>query len=106
MSTTVGFVVRTVTSEQDSRSLCCPDCKLQFNLFQPDEDEPTLLLGTCDSCAKWVYLVELEPDWKTSIMIELPARKALQQELVKAKASERGQSGTGPRSQPPASSAS
>jgi hypothetical protein len=96
MSTTVGFVVRSVTSDQDTRSLCCPDCKLQFNLIQPDENEPTRLLGTCDGCSKWVYLLEREPDWKSSFMIELPTGKWLQQELTKVKASEQGRPGNGP----------
>jgi hypothetical protein len=71
-STILPFVVRTIVAEQGSRALCCPDCRSPLNLIQPDENEPTRLLGTCDSCAKWAFLVELEPDWRKALLVELP----------------------------------
>jgi hypothetical protein len=90
MSKTLGFVVQTLTVEQDSQPLCCPDCLLQFNLIQPDENDPSRMLGTCDGCSKWVYLVELEPDWRESMMVELPTGKVLHKELAKPEPSALG----------------
>ena len=60
------------TPGRGSRPLSCPDCRSPLNLIQPDENEPTRLLGTCESCSKWAFLVELEPDWKKVLLIELP----------------------------------
>jgi hypothetical protein len=96
MSTTVGFLVRTLSTEQDARLLCCPDCKLLLNLIQPDESQPTRLLGTCDVCSKWFFLLELEPDWRKTVMVEIPSGEALQQAIAEAKALASGQRGTGP----------
>jgi hypothetical protein len=93
---TVGFLVRTLTTEQGSRPLCCPDCQLLFNLLQPDENEPGRLLGTCDGCSKWYFLVELEPDWRRTILVELPAGEVIERKLAEAKASASGRPGTGP----------
>jgi hypothetical protein len=106
MSTTVGFLVRTVSSERGSRPPCCPDCKLPLNLIQPDENEPSRLLGICEDCSRWVYLVELEPDWRKTIMVELPPGDAMQRELAEAKTPQSGHRGTGPGSQRSVSSGS
>jgi uncharacterized protein YbaR (Trm112 family) len=76
-STILPFVVRTVTAGRGSRALCCPSCRSPLNLIQPDENEPTRLLGTCDSCAKWSFLVELEPEWRKALLIELPDGESL-----------------------------
>jgi hypothetical protein len=76
-STILPFVVRTVTPGRGSRPLSCPDCRAPLNLIQPDEAEPTRLLGTCESCSKWAFLVELEPDWKKVLLVELPDADAL-----------------------------
>ncbi len=91
MSTTLGFVVQSLTAEQDTQPLCCPDCLLQFNLIQPDENDPSRLVGTCDGCGAWVYLVEMEADWRKYIMVELPTGKALQKAMAKPRSSEVGQ---------------
>ncbi|MGP0064194.1 MAG: hypothetical protein ACLQGP_11420 [Isosphaeraceae bacterium] len=90
ISGTLGFVVRTVTSEAEARSLSCPDCRLLLNLIQPDEIEPSRLLGTCDGCSKWFYLVEIEPDWKSCLMIDLPNGDVLQQTLAKGDVPKKG----------------
>jgi hypothetical protein len=66
---------------QGTRSLCCPDCSVPLNLLQPDECEPARLLGTCDSCSKWAFLVELEPDWSKVLLVELPSNETIQQGL-------------------------
>jgi hypothetical protein len=71
------FVVRTIAPGRGSEALSCPDCRAPLNLVQPDETEPTRLLGICDACSKWTYLVELEPDWKRALLIELPGSKEL-----------------------------
>ena len=70
--TILPFVVQMITPGRKSRSLCCPACRSPLNLVQPDEDEPTRLLGICDSCSKWYFLVELEPEWRKALLVELP----------------------------------
>ena len=80
-SAILPFVVRTIAAGRGSRPLCCPDCRAPLNLIQPDENEPTRLLGTCESCSKWAFLVELEPDWKKVLLIELPDADALGQAI-------------------------
>ncbi len=79
-SRTQPFVVRTVRPGRKSRSLCCPSCHSPLNLIQPDEDEPTRLLGTCDSCSKWCFLVELEPEWRKALLVELPGGDELRRD--------------------------
>jgi hypothetical protein len=71
-STMLPFVVRTIAAGRGSQSLSCPDCQSPLNLIQPDENKPTRLLGTCDTCSKWAFLVELEPEWQKLLLIELP----------------------------------
>jgi hypothetical protein len=81
-SSTHPFVVRTVRPGRKSRSLCCPSCHSPLNLIQPDEDEPTRLLGTCDSCSKWCFLVELEPEWRKALLVELPGGDELRRDRM------------------------
>ncbi len=78
-SATIGFVVRTITVSPGTTLLCCPDCQIPLNLLQPDENDPSRLLGTCERCSKWAFLVELEPDWRKSILVELPGGEAVYQ---------------------------
>jgi hypothetical protein len=82
---TVGFVVRTITMSQDTPKLCCPDCRIPLNLLQPDENDPCRLLGTCESCSKWVFLVELEPEWRKTLLVELPEGDVICQGLEQPK---------------------
>jgi uncharacterized protein YbaR (Trm112 family) len=96
ISTTVGFLVRTVITEQDLHPLRCPDCKHRLNLIQPDENEPSRLLGTCDGCSKWFFLVELEPDWKKTILVELPDGDAMVRKIAAARAPTSTEPGFGP----------
>ncbi len=77
MSAMLPFVVRTIAPGRGSRSLSCPDCRRPLSLIQPDESEPTRLLGTCDTCSKWAFLVELEPDWQKLLLIEIPDGEAI-----------------------------
>jgi uncharacterized protein YbaR (Trm112 family) len=81
----VGFVVRTMTMNPEATLLCCPDCQIPLNLLQPDENDPSRLLGTCEHCSKWLFLVELEPDWSKSLLVELPAGEVICQNIEAAK---------------------
>ena len=80
----MGFVVRIISVGQGTPLLCCPDCAIPLNLLQPDENDPCRLLGTCECCSKWVFLVELEPDWKKTLLVELPSGDAICQGLDEA----------------------
>lgn len=86
----VGFVTRIISRGQGTRSLCCPDCSVSLNLFQPDEDEPARLLGLCETCSKWVFLVEIEPDWSKVLLVELPSSDSVRQGLEATPAPRRG----------------
>src|SRR5262249_2284541 len=86
----VGFVARTITLGQGTRSLLCPDCSVPLSLFQPDEQEPSRLLGTCDSCSKWVFLVEVEPDWERGLLVELPDAETIRRGLETTEAPPQG----------------
>lgn len=83
-STIVPFVVRTITPGRGSRALLCPDCRLPLNLIQPDENEPTRLLGTCEACARWAFLVELEPEWRKALLVELPDDETIRRDFAQA----------------------
>ena len=50
-------------------SLCCPECEIPLDLHQPDDNEPTQLLGICGSCCKWYFLVEIESDWNDAAAV-------------------------------------
>lgn len=78
-SPTLPLVVRTIVAARGSRGLCCPTCRSPLNLIQPDENEPTRLLGTCDTCVKWAFLVELEPEWRKALFVELPDSDSVRQ---------------------------
>jgi hypothetical protein len=71
-STVLPFVVRTIEPGVESGALECPACQSPLNLIQPDENDPTRLIGTCESCSAWGVLVELEPDWQKALLIEVP----------------------------------
>lgn len=71
-ATILPVPVRLIDARRGSRALCCPGCRLPLNLIQPDENEPSRLLGICDNCVKWTFLVELEPEWRRILMVELP----------------------------------
>ena len=70
----VAHLVRT-NSWTDSR--CCPNCQVPLNLHQPDEEQPSQLLGTCDCCSRWFFLVESEMDWDGTLLFELPSAETI-----------------------------
>jgi hypothetical protein len=74
---TPGFVAWTFSLDNGIRSLCCPDCEVALNLLQPEEEDPSRLLGTCGICSKWFVLMELQPDWKNAVLVEIPTTEIL-----------------------------
>jgi len=79
---TFELVTRPVTMKPGASSLCCPDCQVPLNLHQPDQDQPSQLLGTCDGCSKWFFLVEIEQDWNGTLLFELPCAETIRAMLV------------------------
>jgi hypothetical protein len=79
---TFQLVARSVSSSAWSNSLCCPECEVSLNLHQPDEDQPSQLLGTCDCCSRWFFLVENELDCEDMLVFELPTAEEIRAALV------------------------
>jgi hypothetical protein len=69
---TIEVVARPVPADTGTGSLCCPGCHIPLDLHQPDEELPSQLLGTCEWCLKWFFLVEIDADWNGSFLFELP----------------------------------
>ena len=69
---TFEVVARPVPPDTGTGSLCCPACHVPLDLHQPDEELPSQLLGTCEWCSKWFFLVEIDADWNGSLLFELP----------------------------------
>lgn len=69
---TFEVVARPIPADAGTGSLCCPACQVPLDLHQPDEELPTQLLGTCEWCSKWFFLVEIDDDWNGSLLFELP----------------------------------
>jgi hypothetical protein len=51
--------------------LNCHDCNTTLDLIQPDPTAPDRMLGVCPGCHGW-YLVELDPEQKTVVVLRLP----------------------------------
>jgi hypothetical protein len=79
---TFKLVARPVSMKPGAHSLCCPDCQIPLNLHQPDEEQPAQLLGTCDDCSRWFFLVEIEPDWNGTLLFELPGAETIRTMLI------------------------
>jgi hypothetical protein len=79
---TFQLVARSVSSIAWANSLCCPECEVTLNLHQPDEDQPSQLLGTCDCCSRWFFLVENELDCDDMLLFELPNAEEIRAALV------------------------
>jgi len=65
-----------------THSRCCPNCQVPLDLHQPDEEQPSQLLGTCDDCSRWYFLVESEKDWQGTVLFELPSAKMIRATLA------------------------
>jgi hypothetical protein len=71
------LMTHAVSMSREVSSLCCPECEVPLDLHQPDDNEPTQLLGVCGSCNKWYFLVEIESDWNGALLFELPSARAI-----------------------------
>jgi hypothetical protein len=69
---TLELVARVVSASSWSNSLRCPNCHVPLNLHQPDEEMPSQLLGTCECCSRWFFLLESELDREGMLLFELP----------------------------------
>jgi hypothetical protein len=67
------LVARAVSAQSWTNSLCCSACQVPLNLHQPDEEQPSQLLGTCEGCSRWFFLVESELEWEGMLLFELPS---------------------------------
>lgn len=72
LTTSLSLAMRIVAMPNAAESFECPSCSGPLNLLQPDENDPGRLLGTCESCSTWSLMVEIEPDWRTVVVIDLP----------------------------------
>ena len=72
-------VARGTATNDGVNSLCCPDCELPLDLHQPDLEQPMQLLGTCRSCSKWFFAVDLDPDGIETVLLELPSADLIRQ---------------------------
>jgi len=66
-------VARRVALVPGSKTIACPECQEPLDRHQPDENQPTLLLGICLVCSKWFLLIEIEGMCGLSLQVELPA---------------------------------
>ena len=74
---TFELVARGTATDDGVTPLCCPDCQVPLDLHQPDQDEPTQLLGTCCCCSKWFFVVELDSEWNGTLLLELPTAETI-----------------------------
>ena len=79
---TFELVARVVSTNSWANSLYCPNCHVALNLHQPDEEQPSQLLGTCDCCSRWYFLVESELDWEGTLLFELPSADTIRATLA------------------------
>jgi hypothetical protein len=49
----------------------CTDCHTPLTVHQPDEGQPSRLLGTCSGCGHW-YLMDCAQGHDESVMAQLP----------------------------------
>jgi hypothetical protein len=57
----------------------CPHCRHSLNLHQPDENAPALLLGTCDNCSQWYFIVASDDIDAAVIIVELPSEASVRE---------------------------
>jgi hypothetical protein len=76
------LVAHALNASAWTNSLCCTKCHVPLNLHQPDEERPSQLLGTCDACSRWFFLVESESDWEGMLLFELPTAETIRAMLA------------------------
>jgi len=52
-------------------AVACPLCGLELDLHQPDPGAPTRLVGICETCPAWFFLVDCAGRRET-VAIQLP----------------------------------
>ncbi len=67
------LVARPVVLAPGCTTLCCPECQASIDRHQPDDSQPSLLLGTCLLCSRWFLLIEIEDVWGLTLLVELPS---------------------------------
>src|SRR5262249_5985205 len=67
-SLTFELVARPLLMSSEESSLLCPACGDALDLHQPDENRPTHLVGICEFCSKWFFLVEIDADWNGALI--------------------------------------
>jgi hypothetical protein len=68
---------RIIKSTSPDHSPVCFHCGGELNLHQPDESLPSRLLATCDGCARWFSLVEINDEDGEILMFELPGKSVV-----------------------------
>lgn len=74
---TFELVAHTVSTDSWASLPYCPNCQVPLDLHQPDEAQPSQLLGLCDGCSRWFFLVESELDWEGMLLFELPSAEMI-----------------------------
>jgi hypothetical protein len=64
---------RVVSSGVIDSTPCCPSCDHGLSLHQPDENRPSQLLATCESCSQWFSIIEFADESGELLMVELPS---------------------------------
>ncbi len=55
----------------DAEWVCCLGCEHPLGLVQPESEDPSRLIGTCDECGRW-YLLDWHPGAREGVMLLLP----------------------------------
>jgi hypothetical protein len=67
----------------------CQKCGAPLNLHQPDEDDPSHLLGTCGQCGTW-HMIEVTSRGTKSLLYTLPDAELLRAKHEEAQKKARG----------------
>jgi len=81
-------------STGELKASSCQKCGAKLNLHQPDEDDPSHLLGTCGQCGTW-HMIEVTSRGTKSLLYTLPDA-----ELLRAKHEETQKKARGGRPAP------
>ncbi len=61
---------------------CCPDCGDPLDLHQPEMYDATKMLGVCEECGNWYYMLETGADWSKALLIQLPKSGVVEAKLT------------------------
>ena len=74
-------VARPAVFTPESGAHGCPECQAPIDLHQPEESQPTRLLGTCSECSRWFLLIEMEDSCSRTFLVELPCADKIREFL-------------------------